>query len=139
MKKLATLVFFSFLLVSCGNKSQKTETIAPATETPEVTVSSNQIALGDIVPNNLVCMVNNDYMGVDQLEVEVDGKIYYGCCEMCQERLPVDESARVAVDPISNNQVDKADAVIAVTGARGEVTYFENQDTYKKYKEKYLN
>lgn len=132
-------------MVSCGNKNQDNKQDAAqqtAAETMQMQMQTNttsQVNIGDIVPNNLVCMVNNDYMGREQLEVEVDGKIYYGCCEMCQKRLPNDESVRMAVDPISNKKVDKAEAVIAVTGAYGEVTYFENQENYKKYVETVLN
>ncbi|HLS29959.1 MAG TPA: hypothetical protein VK021_03810, partial [Flavobacteriaceae bacterium] len=70
--------------------------------------------------------------------VIVDGKTYYGCCKMCEDRLPVDETVRVAVDPISKNQVDKADALIAITGSKGEVSYFENEANYKKYVETVL-
>lgn len=141
MKKLIALLFISFLIVSCGNKSKKneTESATSTTEAPMPEATTNQVAIGDIVPNDLVCMVNNDYMGQEQLEVEVDGKTYYGCCEMCQERLPNDKSARTATDPISNEDVDKADAVIAVTGNRGEVTYFENEENYNKYVETVLN
>ncbi|HEY0370916.1 MAG TPA: hypothetical protein VGD79_02890, partial [Thermoanaerobaculia bacterium] len=34
-----------------------------------------------------VCMVNEQAMGKDQIPVEVDGKTYYGCCEMCKKAL----------------------------------------------------
>src|SRR5690554_3931710 len=88
---------------------------------------------GDIVPNDLVCMVNNEYMGKKQFEVEFEGKTYYGCCQMCKERIPKDESVRVAIDPLSKKQVDKATALIAVTDDRGEVSYFENKATYTNY------
>lgn len=143
MKKILMLMFAISLVVACGQKQTSSDAttshhdqamdhqMAPAANT-------GQVAIGDIVPNDLVCMVNNDYMGREQLEVVVNDKIYYGCCEMCQNRLPVDESVRVAVDPISNKQVDKADAVIAITGERGKVSYFENKENFEKYKETVL-
>lgn len=143
MKKILSLLFVAALLVSCGEKPN--QTAATSAENPvehqHMTPAENtgQVGIGDIVPNDLVCMVNNDYMGREQLEVVVNDKIYYGCCEMCQNRLPVDESVRVAVDPVSNKQVDKADAVIAITGERGKVSYFENKENYEKYKETVLN
>ncbi|HLQ98954.1 MAG TPA: hypothetical protein VK102_01150 [Sphingobacterium sp.] len=145
MRKIIPFALSIFLFVSCSNSTEKaTET--QQTDHERVTSmqmqtdpSSQQVALGDIVPNELVCMVNNDYMGREQLEVKVNGKIYYGCCDMCQDRLPVDESVRVAIDPISQKQVDKADAVIAVTGERGEVSYFENKENHQKYTETVLN
>src|SRR5690606_41658095 len=74
---------------------------------------------GDQIPNNLVCMVNNAYMGVPQLEMPFEGKMYFGCCEMCQERIPKEKTARVAVDPYSLKDVDKAEAYIVLVGERG--------------------
>lgn len=140
MRTLIALFSITFLFVSCQKSMQKEEkTTTEMSAQMEPANQSSEVALGDIVPNDLVCMVNNDYMGREQLEVEVNGKIYYGCCEMCQERLPIDESVRVAIDPISQKEVDKADAVIAVTGERGEVTYFENKENYQKYIETVFN
>lgn len=141
MRPLILLFTAIFFLASCQKNTQKEEPV-PYTTTMQSQMqpaaSFGEVSLGDIVPNELVCMVNNDYMGREQLEVEVNGKIYYGCCEMCQQRLPVDESVRVAIDPISQKEVDKADAVIAVTGERGEVTYFENKENYQQYVETVL-
>lgn len=141
MRPLILLFIATFFLVSCQKNVQKEESVpytTPMQSQMQPASSFDEVSLGDIVPNELVCMVNNDYMGREQLEVEVNGKIYYGCCEMCQERLPVDESVRVAIDPISNKEVDKADAIIAVTGERGEVSYFENKENYQQYVETVL-
>ena len=88
---------------------------------------------GDVVPHDEVCMVNNAFMGKKQIEVVHNGKKYYGCCEMCEQRIPKEEAVRMAVDPVSKNQVDKAAAVIAITGDKGEVTYFENEANYKAF------
>ncbi len=141
MRSLILLFTTVFFLTSCQKNTQKEERVPYSTTMQsqmQPAASFGEVSLGDIVPNELVCMVNNDYMGTEQLEVEVNGKIYYGCCEMCQQRLPVDESVRVAIDPISQKEVDKADAVIAVTGERGEVTYFENKENYQQYVETLL-
>ncbi|MCH5688793.1 hypothetical protein LWM68_33775 [Niabella sp. W65] len=81
-------------------------------------------------------MVNDAYMGKKQFDVKFQGKTYYGCCEMCKERIPKDASVRVATDPYSHKQVDKAVAVIAVTGNNGEVSYFESKDNYDNYLKK---
>src|SRR5262245_65684946 len=69
-----------------------------------------------------VCMVNNTLFDKDQIPVAVDGKTYFGCCEMCKGRLAEDASIRQATDPVSNKPVDKAKAVI---GAKpdGKVLY----------------
>lgn len=72
-----------------------------------------------------VCMVNDSLFPKDQIPVQVSGKTYFGCCEMCKGRLAGDASIRQALDPVSRKTVDKATAVI---GARpdGQVFYFES-------------
>lgn len=54
---------------------------------------------GEPVSHNLVCMVNNMYMGNKQIAVPVSNKTYYGCCQKCVKDLNTDESTRFAVDP----------------------------------------
>jgi YHS domain-containing protein len=84
------------------------------------------------VETKKVCMVNNQVFDKDQIPVTVEGKTYYGCCEMCKERLSKDAAARTAVDPVTGKPVDKATAVIAAM-PDGKVLYFESQETYEKY------
>lgn len=83
-----------------------------------------------------VCMVNEMAMGKDQIPVEVDGKTYYGCCEMCKKALASDETKRVAIDPVSGKKVDKATAVIAAQ-EDGRVFYFENEASLAKYNKQF--
>jgi YHS domain-containing protein len=85
-----------------------------------------------VTDTDKVCMMNDRYMGTAQIPVEVDGKRYYGCCPMCKERLARDRRARVALDPVSGKEVDKATAVMAKR-ADGSVLYFENEANLKKY------
>jgi YHS domain-containing protein len=82
-----------------------------------------------------VCMVTNKAFPDDQIPVEVEGKTYYGCCEMCKGRLTSDAKLRTAVDPVSQKTVDKADAVIAAD-SKGKVFYFENDDNLVAYNAK---
>lgn len=84
------------------------------------------------VESKLVCMVNNQYFGKDQIPVQVDGKTYYGCCEMCKERLAKDAAARTATDPLTGKPVDKATAVIAVQDD-GKVLYFADEKNFEQY------
>jgi YHS domain-containing protein len=77
-------------------------------------------------------MVNNQYMGRPQIPVSVNGKTYFGCCEMCKGKLERDVAARTATDPVSGRQVDKAAALIGKTST-GDVLYFESQDTFAAY------
>ncbi len=74
-----------------------------------------------------VCMVNNKKFDKPQIPVEVNGKTYYGCCEMCKARLTASEELRQAVDPLSGKIVDKATA-IAASDSHGQVYYFENEE-----------
>ena len=79
-----------------------------------------------------VCMINDQYLSRDQIPVEVDGKIYYGCCPMCKTRLKKDPTTRYAVDPVSGKKVDKALAVIGVT-PDGTAYYFENESNLERF------
>jgi YHS domain-containing protein len=79
-----------------------------------------------------VCMMNNRRFEKEQIPIEVGGQMYYGCCEGCKKSLQQDAALRSAIDPVSQQPVDKATAVI---GARndGTVLYFESEDTMKSY------
>jgi YHS domain-containing protein len=77
-------------------------------------------------------MINDQVFEKDQIPVQVQGRTYYGCCEMCKERLANDADSRTAVDPVTGKKVDKATAVIAAK-ADGSVLYFENGATLDRY------
>jgi YHS domain-containing protein len=85
------------------------------------------------VETKKVCMVNNQLFEKDQIPVEVEGRTYYGCCEMCKERLANDANFRLADDPVTGKEVDKAKAVIAAL-PDGSVLYFESDATLERYK-----
>jgi YHS domain-containing protein len=84
------------------------------------------------VETKKVCMVNNQVFEKDQIPVTVEGKTYYGCCEMCKERLSKDAAIRSAIDPVTGKPVDKATAVIAAL-PDGKVLYFESEKTLEQY------
>jgi YHS domain-containing protein len=77
-------------------------------------------------------MVNNQFMGQPQIPIEVEGRTYYGCCEMCKGRLAGDSTSRSATDPLSGNPVDKATAVIGRDNS-GRTFYFENEHNFTAY------
>ena len=79
-----------------------------------------------------VCMVNDTLFPKDQIPVQVDGKTYFGCCEMCKGRLGTDAAIRSSVDPVSGKPVDKATAVIGAT-KDGKVLYFESEKTFHTF------
>lgn len=137
IKTISSYIISMLLLAACGSKAEKqgneipVSLTAPAAITePAVTANYNK---GDRVPPHLVCMVNDAFMGKEQLAVPFNGKTYYGCCEMCKSRIPKDASVRRATDPYSGKTIDKATAYIVMTGAEGAVTYFENEQHYKDF------
>ncbi len=79
-----------------------------------------------------VCMVNDQLFEKDQIPIAFEGKTYYGCCEMCKERLAKDAAARTGVDPVTGKKVDKATAVI-VALPDGRILYFESEKTLAQY------
>lgn len=96
--------------------------------------STYQLEAGKHVDNELVCMVNDAYMGAEQTPVEVEGKIYYGCCEMCEAKLKDSINYRIAQDPLTGEEVDKAKAYIVLQSSNGlAVHYFKSEENYKAY------
>ena len=79
-----------------------------------------------------VCMINNQRFDKEQIPVAVGKLTYYGCCEMCKDKLRNDAKSRTAIDPVSKKKVDKATAVIGVD-ADGSAYYFENVENLKQF------
>lgn len=107
-------------------------TSASAQQDNEPSPRASAPSLTLITDRALVCMVNNQFMGQAQIPIDVDGRTYYGCCEMCKGRLGSDPSSRVSTDPVSGNTVDKAAAVMG-RDRDGRVLYFENDRTFAAY------
>jgi YHS domain-containing protein len=80
----------------------------------------------------MVCMVRNRAFDEPQIPIEIKGKTYYGCCEMCKGMLAKDRKQRMATDPVSKKTVDKATAVIGVAANKG-ILYFENETNLDRY------
>jgi YHS domain-containing protein len=79
-----------------------------------------------------VCFITKHKFDKEQLPVPVDGKTYYGCCDMCKAKLKNDVAARYDIDPVSGNKVDKANAVIGAD-AQNRVYFFENEEDLKSF------
>ena len=95
---------------------------------------SLELKAGTKVKTNLVCMVNDSYMGKEQIPVEFEGKTYYGCCQGCVDAIQNKRSVRYAVDPATEKEVDKAKAYIVLKkDGSSKVFYFESEETYKQY------
>lgn len=104
---------------------------------PAALAQEQQTASGPAtrVETQKVCMVNDALFEKDQIPVEVEGKTYYGCCQMCKARLAQDAAVRSAVDPVTGKTVDKATAVPGAL-SDGSILYFESEETLAKYNEK---
>lgn len=90
--------------------------------------------LQQVEDKKYVCMVTNRLFSDEQILIDVEGKSYYGCCQMCVKRLNNNPDNRTAIDPVSGNEVNKAEAVIGAD-EENRVYYFEsvsNLQTFKK-------
>lgn len=88
--------------------------------------------LHKIEDRSTVCMLKNRTLGRPFIPVAIDGKTYYGCCEMCTGALQKDPKERFSIDPVTGRQVDKATAVIGAQPS-GEVLYFENEKSFQAF------
>jgi YHS domain-containing protein len=127
------LLLMVFTVAACQGPKEQQQTISDGSAASLALAGAPSYQIGDQVPHDLVCMVNNAYMGKKQFEVPFEGKTYYGCCNMCVERIPVDKDARTAVDPYSSKSIDKSEAYIVLVGGQGQVAYFENEENYKNF------
>jgi len=84
------------------------------------------------VESKYVCMVTNQLYDKEQIPVAVEGKMYYGCCQMCEAKLKEDPSSRMATDPVSGKEVDKSTAVIGAA-PDGKVYYFESIEDLRAF------
>lgn len=77
--------------------------------------------------------VNDQYMGAPQIPVEVAGKMYFGCCAACRDKLMTDVAVRTAHDPVTHAVVDKSTAVIG-RAPDGKVLYFASEENLIAYR-----
>jgi len=105
---------------------------ATAEAAPAAAALSTAGSLTLIPDANQVCMVNNQFMGRDQIPMQFEDRTYYGCCAGCVTRIQSDPSVRVATDPVTGHQVDKATAVMA-QDSEGNVQYFESQGSFAQF------
>lgn len=133
---LAAVAAVLTLPLLAGDKDQPKEEPARQ-EAPADAESAAPAEAGTLtrVESVKVCMINDALFPNDQIPVEVEGKTYYGCCPMCKERLTQDAASRMAIDPQTGAEVDKATAVIAAR-PDGSVLYFESAESLERYREK---
>lgn len=123
------VVVVAVAAATSGCDSQPTKPAMPAAE-PAASVVAGLTRIEDV---SQVCMVNDQYMGTAQIPVAVEGRTYFGCCEMCKGRLASEPETRQAKDPVTGETVDKATAVIA-REAGGKVHYFASAESLARYR-----
>lgn len=121
------MTILSLLLIPNGIDAQTQETLSSKK------VSKTSLSIVRVEAKN-VCMGmgSNRVFTRELIPAVVDGKTYYGCCEGCQSKLLEDPTSRVALDPISGIEVDKATAVIGSLPS-GVVHYFENEKNMQQF------
>jgi len=125
MKKiiLMIIILISILSLGCSNNGITSGAIS------EIEITSKSLTKAD---PQYVCMINDELFNKKQIPVNVSGKVYYGCCEMCEKTLRNKPESRIAIDPVSGNEVDKAIAIIG-TDTQGKAYYFENENNFNNY------
>jgi YHS domain-containing protein len=129
--KYLIIATIATVLISCKDKEIKEQIAVQAPQ--EVPVQQNIPNIAKHVPTDEVCMVNDKHMEKKQMEVPFDGKMYYGCCAMCVERIPTDESVHKATDPFTGEKIDKASAYIVSLNEEGNVAYFASEENFQKF------
>jgi YHS domain-containing protein len=133
MRALFIFLLAAPMAVACGRaEPQREPTPAPAASPVSPAVPAPAAAALQRVPSTHVCMMNNRFMGTAQMPVQVEGKTYYACCDMCVKRLNTDPSIRSAIDPVTKKPVDKSNAVIGKLPS-GDVVYFESEASLRRY------
>lgn len=143
--KTIKLIFLGLgiTLFSCQNTdSTSKENVASAqevtTKLPHDTPPKVDAVNLDVrISNELVCMVNDAFMGRKQFPVAVGNKTYFGCCENCVSKLQDSDQYRFGIDPLTKERVDKVEAYIVLASEEtGAVYYFANEENYIKFKSK---
>jgi len=115
--------FIAGLMILGGKATVANAEIAAAWESPQAQLKTS-----------LVCMVNDQYFAAEQIPVTVSGKTYYGCCKGCAVTLRDKREARYAQDPYSGEEVDKAEAFIALKSAHTkDVYYFQSKENFEAF------
>lgn len=120
MKKITAFILLVLFAVASPAFSAQA---APVKEAPQALQS---------LKHSDVCMVQNRHGIMKMIPVEINGKMYYGCCAGCVGKLKFNPAVRFAKDPVTGKEVDKASAFI-VGNRDGTVTYFESRESAEQF------
>src|SRR5262249_191222 len=87
---------------------------------------------GNVDKKEYVCMMQDMVLGKAGIPIQFGGKTYYGCCEMCKEKIKNDpQKYTKATDLVSRKPVDKADSFIY--SVDGTAYYFGSDSNRKAF------
>ena len=86
---ILSLFLISLLISSCNNQTKQIEESSNKKKIEYSDETISKAAEVAKIESSKVCYVNNKFMGIDQIPVEFENKIYYGCCEGCVLKLKV--------------------------------------------------
>lgn len=89
----------------------------------------------DTIAPNKVCMADDVYQGnYPTIATSIAAKTYFACDQKGIQELFLQGRKRIAIDPFSNRNVDKAKAVISIDPKKdGKVMYFESEVTHRAF------
>jgi hypothetical protein len=89
----------------------------------------------DTISHSKICMVDDIYQGdYPTLPLTLNTRTYYGCDVKAINSLTNKLELRTALDPVTNREIDKASAIIAIHPKRdGKVLYFESMESFNQY------
>ncbi|WP_335965500.1 hypothetical protein [Galbibacter sp. PAP.153] len=126
-------MLLGILTISCNFQNKDNSEKKQNTETNTATIKpAEQIKPTDI------CMFYNVILDApSEFPVDIDGKIYYGCCDYSSSQLREDSTTRFSIDPFSGEKVDKIDALIYPDpNIDNGVLYFKSKENYLQFIEK---
>jgi len=128
-----SVLVLSIILSSCTNTKQKKQDSNKTTTVQKEKVVTTK--KGAKLKSSEVCYVNNAFMRAEQIPVMVEGKIYYGCCEGCVDKLKNNlGGVRYSTDPLTGEKVDKATAYIVLKpNSNSDVLYFASEKNYNEF------
>jgi len=87
------------------------------------------------VPNSRVCMSSDKIKVNPTIPIEIEGQVYYACCNKCLRRLEANyNKQRIAIDPYTDKTVKKSSSYIRLReNGNGEIQYFTSEKNYLEY------
>ena len=87
---------------------------------------------GPVEDRSTICMMQDSVQPRPGLDYEHEGKHYFLCCAMCEEKFKESPASYThATDPVSGVKVDKAEAPIYAY--QGRAFFFESKANLEKF------